>query len=307
MELRQIRHFLSIAEHKNFHRAAEASNLTQPAISKSLRKLEEFLGVELLDRSNSGASLTPIGLSFLVNAKTILAEIDHAQDSVKALREGVKGEVIIGAAPSMTNHLIPMAIVNLAKNILGIRLKVVSELNDLLYDHLRNGELDLVLSAIPDPPHFDKELFHELLFFDRVNIVVRADHPILDFEIPSLEQLLNYPWVLFGSGVLSRERLKSIFLSASLQPPAPAVESNEATINKSLVLKSNFLSFLPCEAIRNEIRSGEIVRLKNPQSEWRRPVGFTFRSRGVPSPATILVAEEIRKLIALDYVNDVVT
>ena len=297
MELRQFRHLLAIAEHQSFHRAAQAVNLTQPAISKSLRKLEEFLGAPLVERSRRGVTLTPLGQSVCVHAKMILTEIRYAQDAVMALREGVEGEVVVGGARSLTEHLLPTAIANLTKRFPGIRLKVVSGLNDFLFKELRSGELDLVLSPIPDPPHQAQELVHEFLFFDSMNVVVRANHPLLDLENPKLEQLLDYPWVLYGQGVLGRERLKNIFLSANLPPPSPAIESNEGTVNKSLVLKSNLLSFLPYEVIRSELLSGKLVTLGIQQSEWRRSVGLTFRRRGSRSPAAIRLVEEIRKAI----------
>lgn len=297
MELRQLRHFLAIAEHQNFRRAAQALNLTQPAISKSLRKLEEFLGTPLVDRSKRGVALTPLGEFVCVHAKIILAEIRYTQDTAMALREGVEGEIVVGGAPSLSEHLLPTAIANLTKRFPGIRLKVVCRLNDFLFKELRDGELDLVLSPIPAPTYHDQDLDHEFLFFDTMNVVARANHPILDLKNPKLGQLLDYPWVLFGQGVLGREKLTSIFFSANLPPPSPTIESNESTVTKSLVMKSNLLSFLPNEVIQAELLSGKLVTLEIQQTEWHRPVGLTFRRRGSRSPAAIRLAEEIRKVI----------
>ena len=111
MELRQIQHFLAVVDLGNFHRAAEKVNLTQQAVSKSVRQLENQLGVRLLDRNRQSVSPTPFGELLLPHARAVDSEIRQFMRSLNA-QLGIDQDVVrIGATPTPIQELLPKAYV----------------------------------------------------------------------------------------------------------------------------------------------------------------------------------------------------
>jgi len=296
LDLRALRHFLAVAETRSFRRAAEALRLTQPALSKSIRALELVLDVQLFERHRDGVVLTPVGETLLVHAKLITTEVRHTLDAVGAARTGAQGEVIIGTALSMAETLLPLATANLLRHRPQVRVEVHSALNDDLIVMLRRGDVDFVVSGLPE---FDQgnDIVLDPLFTDRVDVVVRAGHPLTASRRPRLTDLLDYPWVMFGPTVLSKQHVEMAFRSAGLSPPRTVVESNSPTYNKTLVSSSDFISYLPYELIRKEHAAGLLVPLPFKELTWNRPVGIISRKRGSISPTARALIAEIRNIV----------
>jgi DNA-binding transcriptional LysR family regulator len=296
LDLRALRYFLAVAEARSFRRAAEALRLTQPALSKSIRALELDLGVQLFERHRDGVVPTPAGETLLVHAKLITTEVRHTLDAVGAARTGARGEVIIGTALSMAETLLPLATANLLRQRPQVRVEVHSALNDDLIAMLRRGDVDFVVSGLPEFAQGDDIVLDPLLT-DRVDVVVRAGHPLADNRRPRLTELLNYPWVMFGPTVLSKQHVETAFRRTGLTPPTTVVESNSSTYNKTLVMSSDFVSYLPYELIRKEHDAGLLVPLPFKELTWHRPVGIISRRRGSVSPTARALIGEIRNVV----------
>lgn len=296
MDLRALRHFLCVAETRSFRRAAETLRLTQPAISKSIGALEAELGVRLFERHREGVVLTPVGEILLRHAKLITSEIRHTLDAVGAARSGEQGEVIIGTALSMAETLLPLATANLLRARPQVRIEVHSALNDDLIVMLRRGDVDFVVSGLPEFAQGD-DVVMDPLFTDRVDVVVRTGHPLTAARRLQLTDLLKYPWVMFGPTVLSKQHVETAFRGKRLAPPRTVVESNSPTYNKTLVGSSDFVSYLPYELIRKEHRAGVLVPLPFKELTWHRPVGIISRKRGSISPTARALIAEIREVV----------
>lgn len=296
LDLRALRHFLAVAESRSFRRAAESLRLTQPALSKSIRALELELGVQLFERHRDGVVLTPAGETLLVHAKLISTEVRHALDAVGAARAGARGEVIIGTALSMAETLLPLATASLLRRRAQVRVEVHSALNDDLIVMLRRGDVDFVVSGLPEFAQGD-DIVLDPLFTDRVEVVVRSGHPLTRVRRPQITALLKYPWVMFGPTVLSKQHVETAFRGKGLSPPQTIVESNSPTYNKTLVGSSDFISYLPYELIRKEHAAGALVPLPFRELTWHRPVGIISRKRGSISPTARALIAEIRTVV----------
>jgi DNA-binding transcriptional LysR family regulator len=294
LDLRSLRHFLNVAQHKSFVRAANDAKLTQPALSKSIRALESELGVRLFDRTRQGVLLTAAGEILLRHAKLIAAETKHAVEALSDARLGVNSQIVIGCAPTVTETLLPLATHNFLKRLPNVQLQICSMLNDELIASLRRGDLDVVFGALPHPK--TDELVSEVLFVDPVSVVVRYNHPLAKKKRVTLEDLLLYPWVLFGPRVYGKDRFNAPFVEAGLPRPTVQIESNSAAFNKELISHADFLGYLPYDLINRTHEEKRIVALNVRGVTWDREVGITYRRRGSLSHATEILIEEIKEI-----------
>ena len=110
LDLDDLRGFVAIAELSSFHAAADSLNLSQPALTRRLQKLEAMLGVQLIDRNSRQLRLSTVGREFFFKAKRLLDELDAAVLGIRELADQVSGEVTIGAVPTATYYFLPRVI-----------------------------------------------------------------------------------------------------------------------------------------------------------------------------------------------------
>lgn len=195
MDLRQLQYFLATLENRSFAGAAEQLHVTQPALSKAVKRLELKLGVKLLERLPRGVAPTIYGETLAAHASLIKGELDRAEDAIIALKEGNTGLVVVGAGSSMRLELLPEASVKLRSRHPDVEIKVIGELYDDLIPDLKRGEIDLTLSMIPEHEE-DPEIVHEPLYLDQTHPCVRVDHPLFKKMHLSAKDCLDYDWIL---------------------------------------------------------------------------------------------------------------
>lgn len=294
MELRQLAHFLVVARHGNIGRAAEELHLTQPALSKSIKRLEQELGVQLIDRQPRGVTLTVFGEALARHAELVTVEVNHTLSTISGLRGARQGRVRVGAAPASFTHLLPRAISSLLRRHPDIRVTVSGGLIDTLLMNLNKGALDFVVSALPSIKP-EPELAHEKLVGDQVRVVARAGHPLACGRRIGLEELVGERWVLPGRDVLTRQQIDSYFCERQLPPPETVIETNSVLHIMSLLRVTDMLSFMPQQLIDFFKDKDGLVALHVPEAVWHRTVGLSYRRRGFFSPASAALVEELRQ------------
>lgn len=296
MDLRQLKYFLTSVEHRSFGRAAEVLNVTQPALSKAVRRLELDLGVKLLDRLPRGVSPTIYGEALAAHAHLIGTEIDRARSAITELKAGNAGRVVVGAGSSMRIELLPVACVSVHRQAPGAEIKLVGALYDDLIPNLSRGELDLVLSMIPETPE-DPELVHEPLYLDQNHPCVRPGHPLLASEQPvAAAAYLDYGWVLPAHDNLPRQYLNAYFHARRLPTPRAAIESNSSVFTMGVLERSDLIGWLPTQIIA--AGQGEVVAVPDSRLALARTVGITYRKATALSPVAHLLIDELKATAA---------
>ena len=295
MELRQIHQFLTVVKHRNVGRAAQELNIAQPALSKSIRRLEQRLQVKLLERHPRGVEPTEFGKALAAHAQLIAVEVNHTMNTITALREARRGHITVGAAPGSSTDLLPRAISALLGKHPDLRITVVGGLSDTLLESLSQGTLDFMISGLsgvaPAP-----NLVHERLFTDSVTVVARADHPLAAPALLDPGDLVGQRWILPNPKVLTRQQLEAFFRKQDLPPPDVVIETNSVTHIIAVLRHSDLLSFLPKPLIEFSAAVGDLVPLNLPEAVWHRPVGLSYRRRGFMSPASTALLDQLRKL-----------
>jgi DNA-binding transcriptional LysR family regulator len=149
MELRHLRHFVAVAEELHFRRAAERLHITQPAVSEQVRKLEAELGVQLLNRTQRGVSLTAAGTEMLVEARRVLRQADVAARAARNAGQHGLGRLRVGYLPDAIPRHVPQSLARFAATAPGIEVVLEPGSPLRLAADVRDGTLDLAIVCLP--------------------------------------------------------------------------------------------------------------------------------------------------------------
>lgn len=195
MRIQQLRLLLAIAETGSLRASARVLNLTQPALTKALRLLEDELGAPLVVRSPHGARLAPAGELLAVRAAAALRELDRGREEVAAWAGGSDARVTVGLSPSAAVLLAPGAVARLAARWPRVQVRLLDTLYPRSVAMVRSGEVDFAIGPVP-AERIDTDLASRQLFTSRSVIVVRRGHPLA--RARSLAALAGANWVLTG-------------------------------------------------------------------------------------------------------------
>lgn len=195
MRLQHLHLLLAIAEHGSLRTSAQALNVTQPALTKALRQLEEEFGTALVLRTPKGVRLAPVGELLAVRAATILREIERAREEVAWHTRHAAASVSLGLSPAAAILLAPGAVARFGARWPQVRLRVVDALYPRALAQVRGGDLDFAIGPLPiDGAGHD--LVVQPLFDSQDVLVVRRGHPLA--RATRLAHLVETAWVLTG-------------------------------------------------------------------------------------------------------------
>jgi LysR family hydrogen peroxide-inducible transcriptional activator len=227
MEIHQLRYFCAIAHHGTFTRAALAEGVAQPSLSQQIQKLEGELGARLFDRLPKHAKLTSFGSAFLPKAKQILRELGRAKTELLEMTGHEKGDLTIGAIPTIAPYLFPRLLASFAQQHRSIAIRIVEDITRVLLDNLDEGIIDLALVALPVPG--DKfrsmELFRESMY-----AVLPMNHALAARKIIKPHELKSEPFLLLKEGHCFRDSVISACRKSRLKPKVVFESGQFATI-----------------------------------------------------------------------------
>lgn len=302
-EPRSLRYFIAVAELKNFNSASEKLNITQPALTKSIQKLEDQLQVLLFDRHPRGLELTPFGRALYRHAVAIQGNYDHALREILSMRDATADTVQVGAGPTWQASILPDALVKFHESHPNVFVQIQTGLPEDLASKVRSSALDFAVAAFSElmleehaNPNF-ADMTIEPLMDDNLCIVARSGHPI--FENPKLGfgDLLEYPWVSGRTGSTQPKLLARLFARQELVAPRAIIEANDTDMRLALVARSDFLTFTSERIFRsnwaNRLRIVDIAG-----GMLGRKAGLITRHRATQSPASLALVAEIRVVCA---------
>jgi DNA-binding transcriptional LysR family regulator len=294
MELRDLEYFAVIAEHGHLGRAAAALKISQPALSKSLRRLETALAVKLTKRTPKGVELTSEGAALHLRVRDLRLSLADVAREIKDVSEGRVGQLHIGAGPAVSEDLLSAACAKLLQDAPRMTLKASVSDNDVMIPSLTNGELDLVVNY-RWIGHSDA-IVYEPLYDDDFVVCAAGDHRLAGRRRVKLSDLAQERWGLSEASLLSSARLREIFRDAGLPPPRVAFECRAIPMRLRTVAHSNLLDFTS-ETVVRQLETSAIAIIPVPELAWRRSVGVTRRRGGYLSPAARRFADILRSLV----------
>ena len=242
LEFQQLQAFVAVANSGNFTRAATELNTSQPTLSRLILKLESQIGRPLFERKPRGVELTEAGELMLVRSKDILALVD---DTFSELSESdTKGRIRLGAIPTIAPFYLPHILKSFSKLYPGVTISIVEDTTDNLVKSCNNGELDIVILALPTEV---KYLTVTPLFDEELLLVMQQGHELSNEDEIKLEDLERYPFLMLSPAHCLSEHIISFCRLKSISPVSIQNTSQLATVQE-LVALGHGISMIPAMA-----------------------------------------------------------
>lgn len=242
MELDQLRYFLQVAQRGNFTRAAQDLMISQPALSRSILKLEEELGQPVFERKSRSVCLTDAGTLLQGRALQVLRLIEETKAEITD--DGQSGRVRIGAIPTIAPYFLPELLRSFSTEFPKASLIVQENTTDVLLKCCTQGEIDLAILALPVAA---KYLDTEELFEEELLVVLPPDHPLVDQPKVRLSDIEPLPFVLLDEAHCLSDNITTFCRQRSFQPVA-IERTSQLTMVQELVSLSHGISMIPAMA-----------------------------------------------------------
>jgi DNA-binding transcriptional LysR family regulator len=302
MDLRDIEYFAVIAAHGHLGRAAEALGLGQPALSLSLRRLENSAGAKLVKRTPKGVELTDVGSALLSHVQRLRLARENLAREISDLAHGRAGHLRVGATPVIANGPLVTACTTLLKDAPRASVNVsITATTATMLEALRKGELDLVVSQTRDVPR--QGLVLEWLWADEFVVYASVRHRLAKRKSVALADLVHERWASSAAaGFLAWNSLRHVFEERGLPTPEFAVVSDSGLLNSRMVASLGLLGTAPRRALDPIAKSLGLKPLRLADAKWIRKVAVIYRQDGYLSPVAKRFVE-ILKSLAMEITN----
>jgi LysR family hydrogen peroxide-inducible transcriptional activator len=254
MEFDQLRYFLRVADLASFTRAAEQLGVSQPALSRSIQRLEEELGQPVLERQGKTLALTDAGALLQGRAQQILSLVEDTKAEI--CDDGQSGRVRIGAIPTIAPYFLPPVLRRFSARYPRATLLVQENTTEELLKACTQGKVDLAILALPVP---SKYLEVETLFEEELLLVMPPEHPLATKSNIRLGDVRPYPFVLLDEAHCLSDNIVSFCRERSFQPVA-VERTTQLAMVQELVSLSHGVSMVPAMARRLDQSERRVYR-----------------------------------------------
>ena len=274
MNLRDLKYLLALADHKHFGRAAAACFVSQPTLSTQIKKLEEELGVSLVERAPRKVMLTPAGRDAADRARRIVAEVEQMKEGARRSQDPEAGTVRLGMFPTLGPYLLPHVIPRIRERFPKLELLLVEEKSDVLLSRLHEGKLDAALLALPV---HDDRLHSEFLFEEPFVLAVPENHPLARRDSLGLAELNDQKLLLLEDGHCLREQALEVCRLSGANEKSEFRATSLETL-RQMVAANVGITLLPTLAIKPPVaRSPNIHLLGFSDSHPSRRIAMLWR------------------------------
>lgn len=283
MKLHHLRNVVAVVERGSLRAGAKHLGLAQPAVSRSIKELEQELGVVLFERHKFGMTLTSAGEVFFRRARAIQAEFARAQEEMEQLKGDNRGVITIGCSSATLLSLVPKIVKGFYVKYPDVRIKLLEGSLPMLETPIRDGLVDLYYGPVADG-FVDPALHIEVLFDNQRLIVGRQNHPLR--HATSLADLVGASWVTTPMAIDSDYEVMNVFANAGLPPPRIVMEASSAMNLAVVVATSDLLAPVPQQWMEAPFPVGMMERI--PVREVSKaPKICSVRRANIPlTPAT---------------------
>lgn len=248
MRLNQLRNLLAVIDAGSIQRAARTLGVSQPALSRSIRQLEEELHSKLLERSARGVTATNEGRAFLVRARAVQNELSRACEELAHSAGQTAGKVSFGVTPESGMQLMPTAMAQFRRDHPLAEVYVVEGLPHALFPRLRDGSLDFVLGARPQGALESSIASRSLFRTDRL-IAGRRGHPLK--KARTLADLADAEWLVFAPSGWSTSIIPNFFEQHGLLPPRSIVHCESYITLVALIARTDMVGALSSSLLKS--------------------------------------------------------
>ena len=286
MDVRQLDMFRAVAEERSFTRAAERLHVSQSAISRQVKLLEDELGGRLLYRGGKGATLTPPGELLLRLANRVHRDMQDVVGQIAETHGLLRGSLTIAGGMTVCMHVLPRVLKQYRRLYKGVDLRVVSGPTESLLRLLRAHEVDLALLTLPLAER-DMEVVPVLR--EEMVVVTAPGHPLARLRSVDAPAIARFPLILYEAGSNSRRVQDKLFAEAAV-PVKVAMETENVEIIKAMVGAGLGITLIPWAAIAKDAKSGRFAVTRVRGRHLRRETGWVYlKSEWMPRTVTAML------------------
>lgn len=293
MNLRDLKYLVALADHRHFGKAADASFVSQPTLSTQIKKLEDELGVALVERAPRKVMLTPVGREVVERARRIIAEVEQMGEVARRSRDPEAGTVRLGLFPTLGPYLLPHVVPRIRQRFPQLELLLVEEKSDVLLQRLREGALDAALLALP---LHDDQLHAEFLFEEPFLLAVPESHPLANHGPLALDDLSSQTLLLLEDGHCLRDQALDVCRTAGAGENGGFRATSLETL-RQMVAANVGVTLLPSLAVKPPVAQSNAIRLlpfRDPQPSRR--IAMAWRRSSAMSAFLMQLAGEFKRL-----------
>lgn len=273
MNLRDLKYIVEVAREKNFARASEKVFVSQPALSMQIKKLEETLGVEIFERDKQNFLITPVGAEIIKKAEIILQESEEIKMIAKNSKDPHKGEIRIGAFPTVASYFLPNFVKNIHKKFAHLKIFLIEAKSAELITKLKNGEIDFCLLAMPIK---DDNLIGEKIFSEKFLLATPKGHPFSKKSKIQIKELRKQELMLLEDGHCLRDQALEICSMVKAFENQDFRATSLETL-RQMVASGTGITLIPEIAVRSDDKISYVKIFNAPF----RTIGIYYRKSSV--------------------------
>lgn len=286
MDLRQLDMFRAVAEEGSFTSAAKRLHVSQSAISRQVKILEDELGVRLLHRGARGVAVTRSGELMLSLTHRLNREVKDVVAQIAESQDLLRGSLTVAGGMTVCLHILPRVLRRYRRSYEGVDLKVVTGRNESLLALLRVHEVDLALLTLPVT---DRDFEVVPVLKEEMVVVTAPRHPLAARRSVDVETLASFPQILYEIGSNTR-RVQDRLFAQTDRPLNVAMETENVEITKAMVGAGLGISLIPFAAAAREVKSGRLAITRVRGQRLFRQAGWVYlASEYVPPPVTAML------------------
>jgi LysR family hydrogen peroxide-inducible transcriptional activator len=294
MNLRDLRYLVALADERHFGKAAERCYGSQPTLSAQIRKLEEYLGVALVERQPKRVALTETGQKVVERARRLLQEADAIVELARADRDPLAGALKVALIPTVGPYLLPHVVGRLKRELPRLKLMLYEYQTGPLTDKLRAGEIDLGILALPVPVD---GLETGPLFDEPFTLAVPANHPLADRDKVRIEDLKGERLLLLEDGHCLRDQALEVCNRVRVNEEQDYRATSLETL-RQMVAAGHGVTLLPELAAATPVGTARGLRIKPfVKPAPGRTIGAVWRKSTTRGQAIAAVAATIRAVM----------
>lgn len=292
-----LRALVAVATSGSEAKAAKALGVSQPAVHRSLRSLEQLSGLTLFQTSPRGTRLTEPGEALLRRAKLAFAEARAIEGEIAAWRGTLRGRIVVGVLPLSVGMVVPQAVNDVLLRHPDVEISIVDGTYESLTRQLRSADIDVIVGALRPTPGL-RDITQQTLLQDDLAVIARAGHPALSRRGLKLKDLLAHEWIVPLADTPASVALHRVFSAAGLPPPSSQLQASSPAMTRALVLQTDRLALASWGQAKQDeaVESIRIVPVDLPGTT--RAIGVTLRGEGEPSPDLSELLDALRAAAA---------
>ncbi|WP_417582171.1 pca operon transcription factor PcaQ [Pelagibacterium sp.] len=291
IRFRHLRTFIEVVRQNSVGRAAQILAVSQPAVTKTIRELEEILDKKLFEKDGRTLKITRYGEVFLRHAGASVAALQNGIDSLS--RDTSGPPLRIGALPTVSARIMPRAMERFLAERTDSPLKIVTGENQVLLDQLRTGTLDLVVGRLAAPEQMAGLVF-EYLYSERVRFVVRKGHPLLATKQFDFERIRDHTILMPPAGSVIRPYVDRYLLAHGMSDLPQTIETVSDSFGHVFVAETDAVWVISEGVVIREIGAGRLASLPIDTTETQGAVGLTTRERSPSNASLDILSNTIR-------------